>query len=99
MDKHVGIRHEPDTDAVEQRRASLTDIEKPFWQRIWPVIGCGAGLFSDGYLNGSYTDGEEAWNFLTAPVSSPEESSVQPMWCPSAAICRAYELEMVQNKC
>lgn len=25
--------------------------EKPFWQSIWPVIACGAGLFSDGYIN------------------------------------------------
>ena len=22
------------------------------WQRSWPTIACGAGLFSDGYLNG-----------------------------------------------
>ncbi|KAI1473243.1 MFS general substrate transporter [Daldinia caldariorum] len=24
---------------------------KPFWQAIWPVLACGAGLFSDGYVN------------------------------------------------
>jgi hypothetical protein len=23
----------------------------PFWQAIWPVIACGAGLFSDGYVS------------------------------------------------
>ena len=22
------------------------------WEKLWPVIACGAGLFSDGYLNG-----------------------------------------------
>lgn len=25
--------------------------QKPFWQAIWPVLACGAGLFSDGYVN------------------------------------------------
>jgi hypothetical protein len=25
--------------------------QKPFWSAIWPVIACGAGLFSDGYIN------------------------------------------------
>ena len=26
--------------------------EKSRWERSWPTIACGAGLFSDGYLNG-----------------------------------------------
>jgi len=52
MDKHVGVSNEPSREAVEQRREPLANTEKPFWQRIWPIIGCGAGLFSDGYLNG-----------------------------------------------
>lgn len=25
--------------------------EKSFGERLWPVIACGAGLFSDGYIN------------------------------------------------
>lgn len=25
--------------------------QKPFMQAIWPVLACGAGLFSDGYVN------------------------------------------------
>ena len=25
--------------------------QKPFWEAIWPVLACGAGLFSDGYVN------------------------------------------------
>lgn len=33
------------------RRASIAQTEKGRWERLWPVIACGAGLFSDGYLN------------------------------------------------
>ena len=29
----------------------LENVEKGRWERSWPVIACGAGLFSDGYLN------------------------------------------------
>ncbi|KAF2972800.1 hypothetical protein GQX73_g776 [Xylaria multiplex] len=25
--------------------------QKPFFEAIWPVLACGAGLFSDGYIN------------------------------------------------
>lgn len=25
--------------------------DKPFMEAIWPVLACGAGLFSDGYIN------------------------------------------------
>lgn len=28
----------------------LENREKTRWERSWPVIACGAGLFSDGYL-------------------------------------------------
>jgi hypothetical protein len=30
----------------------LENVEKSRWERSWPTIACGAGLFSDGYLNG-----------------------------------------------
>ncbi|KAJ5662043.1 Glycerophosphodiester transporter GIT2 [Penicillium maclennaniae] len=30
----------------------LEDPSKGRWERSWPTIACGAGLFSDGYLNG-----------------------------------------------
>lgn len=30
----------------------LENIQKSRWERSWPTIACGAGLFSDGYLNG-----------------------------------------------
>lgn len=34
-----------------ERRGSVANVEKGKWERLWPVIACGAGLFSDGYLN------------------------------------------------
>ncbi|KAF9697980.1 hypothetical protein EKO04_004532 [Ascochyta lentis] len=34
-----------------ERRISVANVEKGRWERLWPVIACGAGLFSDGYLN------------------------------------------------
>ncbi|KAI9732780.1 MAG: hypothetical protein M1834_003718 [Cirrosporium novae-zelandiae] len=35
----------------EIEAAPLEDITKSRWERSWPTIACGAGLFSDGYLN------------------------------------------------
>ncbi|KAL3455395.1 major facilitator superfamily domain-containing protein [Aspergillus heterothallicus] len=32
--------------------ATLDNLPKTRWERSWPTIACGAGLFSDGYLNG-----------------------------------------------
>lgn len=29
----------------------LADLQKSRWDRLWPVMACGAGLFSDGYIN------------------------------------------------
>ena len=52
MDKHVGIKEEPSADAVAERKNSYVATYKTRWERLWPVIACGAGLFSDGYLNG-----------------------------------------------
>jgi hypothetical protein len=37
----------PDSDIV-----TVANTDKSFYDRVWPVIACGAGLFSDGYLNG-----------------------------------------------
>ncbi|GAB7352400.1 hypothetical protein MBLNU459_g2829t1 [Dothideomycetes sp. NU459] len=39
---------------VEAREdgSTLEQTDKSTWQRTWPVIACGAGLFSDGYING-----------------------------------------------
>lgn len=35
-----------------QELAPVEGIKASRWERSWPVIACGAGLFSDGYLNG-----------------------------------------------
>lgn len=38
--------------AVQSDIANEPPIDQvPFWQAIWPVLACGAGLFSDGYVN------------------------------------------------
>lgn len=43
---------QPDShDGDAERRISVARTEKGRWERLWPVIACGAGLFSDGYLN------------------------------------------------
>ena len=30
----------------------LEHLQKSRWERSWPTIACGAGLFSDGYIQG-----------------------------------------------
>jgi MFS family permease len=32
--------------------APLAETPKGRWERTWPAIACGSGLFSDGYVNG-----------------------------------------------
>lgn len=39
-------------DDVPVDRTTLENTTKSRWERSWPTIACGAGLFSDGYLNG-----------------------------------------------
>ena len=41
-----------ETDSEIDRSPNLEDTDKSFYERVWPVLACGAGLFSDGYLNG-----------------------------------------------
>src|ERR1700744_1262540 len=45
-----------DYDADQERDLAvhtvpLAEVPKSRWERSWPVVACGAGLFSDGYLN------------------------------------------------
>jgi hypothetical protein len=40
----------PDETGVYPSEVPLEALPKTRWQRSWPVIACGAGLFSDGYL-------------------------------------------------
>jgi hypothetical protein len=46
-------RKSPDSGADEPRVADqpVQEQQKSFWKSILPVIACGAGLFSDGYIN------------------------------------------------
>lgn len=37
--------------ASDQSPDPLADTSKSRWERLWPVMACGAGLFSDGYIN------------------------------------------------
>ena len=36
---------------IDPNADPLADIPKTRWQRIWPAMACGSGLFSDGYIN------------------------------------------------
>lgn len=41
------------SDAADQINETPVEVTtKTWWQRRAPVIACGSGLFSDGYLNG-----------------------------------------------
>jgi len=40
-----------DSGSDQQNVDPLAEIPKPFWERLWPVLACGSGLFSDGYIN------------------------------------------------
>ena len=42
----------PDRDEAAVHGTPLEDHQKSRWERSWPTIACGAGLFSDGYVNG-----------------------------------------------
>lgn len=50
--------------------APLENTHKSRWERSWPTIACGAGLFSDGYLNGvcfcSVHGSQETYRFMQA---------------------------------
>jgi hypothetical protein len=35
----------------EQLGDPLAEIPKSRWERMWPILACGSGLFSDGYIN------------------------------------------------
>jgi MFS family permease len=35
---------------IQSDATPATTVNPSTWQRIWPTLACGAGLFSDGYL-------------------------------------------------
>lgn len=43
---------------------------KTYWQRLWPVMACGAGLFSDGYINNVCKFYSKSYS--TAPTDSTQ---------------------------
>ncbi|KAI9714137.1 MAG: hypothetical protein M1812_006465 [Candelaria pacifica] len=53
MGKEIATDPSPDRSVSPQPNdvPPLEDVPKSRWERLWPVIACGAGLFSDGYLN------------------------------------------------
>lgn len=55
----ANMSSKPDSEPQESSLKVIVDEsqledtpQKSRWQRSWPTIACGAGLFSDGYLNG-----------------------------------------------
>ena len=54
-EKTVEEGYEPEARRASViHEAALDSTPKSRWERTWPVFACGAGLFSDGYLNGVY---------------------------------------------
>lgn len=53
--KEKGLQEDRSVEANPVEVAPLDDPTKSRWERSWPTIACGAGLFSDGYLNGVCT--------------------------------------------
>ncbi|KAL1960327.1 hypothetical protein VTO42DRAFT_8287 [Malbranchea cinnamomea] len=52
MDSSTGKEIQPpEKSIVAEAEMQLESTGKSRWERSWPVIACGAGLFSDGYLN------------------------------------------------
>jgi hypothetical protein len=54
MEKEIDHGYAPDSEerALDIHEAPLDAVPKSRWERSWPVIAAGSGLFSDGYLNG-----------------------------------------------
>lgn len=67
-DTHPAEHSESEDDGVNRRNT---------WQRLVPVIACGAGLFSDGYLNNVgktnqvFESATEDTNFRSSAQSRP----------------------------
>ena len=57
IDNKAVMEQQPMDEKAPVSPSNMEDIPidalpKSRWERSWPVIACGAGLFSDGYLNG-----------------------------------------------
>jgi hypothetical protein len=42
---------DPPTEEAQLAKQQPTEPPKSFWATLMPVVACGAGLFSDGYIN------------------------------------------------
>lgn len=75
-DKDTAIT--PQVAAVQEQHTAYDETEKSKWERLWPVIACGAGLFSDGYLNGviGFVSTMLAKIYPDAYTSSPAQRNV-----------------------
>ena len=51
-EKTINEGYSPEDRRPSVHEAPLDATPKTRWERSWPTIACGAGLFSDGYLNG-----------------------------------------------
>ena len=51
-DKDAALTEKVDARELNAVDQDLDNVPKSRWERSWPTIACGAGLFSDGYLNG-----------------------------------------------
>ena len=49
-DNNGPVDYEYKDDGLIQQVPPLENPEKSLWERLWPTFACGAGLFSDGYL-------------------------------------------------
>ncbi|KAL9113918.1 MAG: hypothetical protein Q9227_002052 [Pyrenula ochraceoflavens] len=70
----------PYADSVERTGSDipLDQTPKSRWERSWPTIACGAGLFSDGYLNGIISPVNTFLSkvYQTEYTSSPAQKNV-----------------------
>ena len=49
--KESELGRAPANNDERRQTIPLDQLEKSRWERLWPTFACGAGLFSDGYLN------------------------------------------------
>jgi hypothetical protein len=54
MEKEIKDSYSPDPEdrTADVHEYPLDAVPKSRWERSWPVLAAGSGLFSDGYLNG-----------------------------------------------
>lgn len=50
----------------------LVNTPKSLWAKMMPVIVCGSGLFSDGYLNGQPESSPSIYQFLAISLCKNE---------------------------